>query len=202
MCQPHQGPRSCITRNAASGKNRNEDDCVHDVSQRTQPSVSVCDHEGTGVSPRATEKVLIIWRDSYGDHQGSKDVKQRQAQPNASDSLWDRLPWVSSLCSNKTGVLRARHGKDTCRKYTEESLESMSKGRRVPVSESYGSFVWSATSGDDNQGNDDDEDPTELDRGRNDLYLTEELYSDNVDENDHYPEDRDPGSCRNSIGPE
>lgn len=52
------------------------------------------------------------------------------------------------------------------------------------------------------QGDDDHKDPAELDGGGNDLDFTKEPDREDVDEDDHHPENRDPGGDGHLVGPE
>lgn len=199
--QPHGSARAAVARDGARGHDRDQDDGVHHVGEGLDAAVAVGDDEGRGVGARAAEEVRVVRADVDGDHEGADEVEEREAQPDGPDGAGHRLLGVGGLGGHQAAVLGPRHGEDARRHDGQEAAEAVGEGHLAPVPEPDG-LVAAPAGREHDHGDDDDEDPPELDGRADDLDLAEERHGAHVDQDDHGPPNGDPSRDRHRRRPE
>lgn len=194
-----QGTRATIDSRNTKGKDRDEDDTVHEVVETSETRVLANQDErrGLGVGVTANVKSGVGGADEKTDEEETEDVKEGDSPENLLDGAGKSLGRVARLGSSKTDKLSSSKGESSSDEDGAEALEAVLERTRILVPETVtpelvvAAVARTATTDKDEADDHEDDDSSQLEARRPELFLGVSDTTENVDEDDGDEEDGD-----------
>jgi hypothetical protein len=191
-----EGTRSTVYTRHTNGNNGDKNDNIHEAVKTNETGVlgSNDERRSVGSITSSTEQTLVVVPDQKTDKGKTEDVEESDTPEDLTNSTGKRLERVLCLSSGKTDQFGSGEGKGGSDEDGAESLEAVVEGTWIvpgtgtPVL-GVDTIARASTANKNQSDNHEDDGRGELEARRPEFFFSVSKRSEDVDQNDEYPED-------------